>query len=213
MQAYLEYLQMSSEEGNSEDSAQDTYNRSLIEELRIIFAWRQEQPCIPVETTTTLHYDDNERLNLVSDLLRNPIVEEVFEPTEETESTNAEDSTLQVLQPDARLNTDQNQALVEVLTWLSCRDRAPTPLRILIHGGPGTGKSFFAGTLIERAKEIPGSGRILCCAPTGIASTLLPGGQTVHSLLKLPIDQTMEDNASLQPRFRPQKIDSLVCSC
>ena len=94
-------------------------------------------------------------------------------------------------EPDPHLNEKQNAALLEVLTWLHCQASSETgsALRVLIHGGPGTGKSFFANILIEKARTITQGGKIQCCAPTGIAATLLPGGQTVHSLLKLPIDK------------------------
>jgi len=55
---------------------------------------------------------------------------------------------------------------------------------ILIHGGPGTGKSFLARKIAERAEA---NGMKLCCAgPTGISSSLLSEGRTLHSLFDLP---------------------------
>ena len=50
----------------------------------------------------------------------------------------------------------------------------------------GSGKTFVICTLLS---QVRGSGMIaLAMATTGIASTLLPGGRTVHSKLKVPIN-------------------------
>jgi hypothetical protein len=53
---------------------------------------------------------------------------------------------------------------------------------IILHGGPGTGKSTTVNAILD---ELPINSS-LCCAPTGIAATLLKNGKTINSLLKIP---------------------------
>jgi hypothetical protein len=69
------------------------------------------------------------------------------------------------------LNIEQNDAFNQCMRWLqedqSYRNdprhcAAPDPLNVMILGGPGCGKSFFASKLIESA----GSSVIHCCALT-----------------------------------------------
>jgi len=90
------------------------------------------------------------------------------------------------------LNIEQNDAFNQCMRWLqedqSYRNdprhcAAPDPLNVMILGGPGCGKSFFASKLIESA----GSSVIHCCAPTGVAASLLPNGFTIHKLLGISI--------------------------
>lgn len=58
-------------------------------------------------------------------------------------------------------------------------NKMPWPLKILVFGGPGTGKSFLTNAICKEAKE-----RDLhdgCCATTGIAVTNLPEVRTIHN--------------------------------
>ncbi len=194
MQAYLDYLQVAAdqnEEGG--DCAQENYNHRLLEELAAI--WNDGPGITPAAKSGIVHYDDIERVGHVVEALR--LVQE--DDKEEKEDGGLQDFLHVDLDPDPCLNAEQNEVLMKVLPWLASGAAASSSsLRILIHGGPGTGKSFFATTLIRRAKQLPNSRRILCCAPTGIASTLLPKGQTIHSLLKLPIDKKGRTKMSAQ---------------
>src|SRR5687767_14118077 len=52
---------------------------------------------------------------------------------------------------------------------------------LFITGRAGTGKSTLLRHLTEHSKK-----QIIVCAPTGVAA-LNVGGQTIHSLLKLPL--------------------------
>ena len=63
----------------------------------------------------------------------------------------------------------------------------PTPIRKIIHGGAGVGKSqiiratsLLAEKLLRRSGEHPNHPRILLCAPTGRAASLI-NGVTLHS--------------------------------
>ncbi len=53
----------------------------------------------------------------------------------------------------------------------------------LIHGPPGTGKSYVANAFIKRLNDIELT--CLVSAPTGVAASVLNGGRTVHSLFGL----------------------------
>jgi len=55
-----------------------------------------------------------------------------------------------------------------------------------LHGPGGTGKTYVYNTLCHHLR---GQGKIvLCVASSGIASLLLIGGHTSHSILKIPIE-------------------------
>jgi len=72
----------------------------------------------------------------------------------------------------------------------------------LILGGPGTGKSFFARSLISQAP----CGTVICSASTGIAASSLQNGHTLHSLLCLPIMSEKRSKKRLECRnYRLQK--------
>jgi hypothetical protein len=71
------------------------------------------------------------------------------------------------------------------------RGRQPRPLRLQVDGGDGTGKSYMVKVISSHLQaEAATYGRgspIVRAAPTGVASNQI-GGQTLHSLLRLPID-------------------------
>lgn len=91
------------------------------------------------------------------------------------------------------LNKEQKIIFDECSTYIhelaAMRDGAgtkPNPLRLLIHGGPGTGKSHLIHQLDAQARQ---SGfTTTCMASTGMAAYNLPNGRTVHSSLSIPIN-------------------------
>jgi hypothetical protein len=64
----------------------------------------------------------------------------------------------------------------------------PAQLRIILHGGPGTGKSFLAKCIKELANESHFT--IGCLAPTGIAASNLPDGRTIHNFCGIPVSHS-----------------------
>ena len=80
--------------------------------------------------------------------------------------------------------------------------------RCFYHDGPGgSGKTFLYETLLA---FIRGRGDIaLAFATTGIASTLLKGGRTVHSGFKLPVP--LLDTSVSSIRLNSVKDDLLIC--
>lgn len=117
-----------------------------------------------------------------------------------------------------RLNLQQRSALQQCLTWLRethaymqdpAHTAAPKPLRLLIHGGAGVGKSTFARALVMKAVLAAREGEepkqtVVCAAPTGIAATLLINGRTLHSLLGIqPWQGHGGPSASVSQRLAP----------
>ena len=79
------------------------------------------------------------------------------------------------------------------------------PPILLIHGGPGTGKSFLVSAISDRAHEL-GLGD-MSCAYTGAAASNLGGGQTILSMLG--IDMTRPGINEHLPRLSPNALARL----
>ena len=112
--------------------------------------------------------------------------------------------------PHPELGDDQNTCLIEITSWLQKRIihehsprvfSAPEQLLLLIHGGPGTGKSRLASAVYERME-----GTMQCGAFTGNASTHIPNGRTLHSLLNIPIH--VRNSTSLRPLTPTQRVSA-----
>ncbi|EAQ91836.1 hypothetical protein CHGG_00071 [Chaetomium globosum CBS 148.51] len=112
------------------------------------------------------------------------------------------------------LNTQQRQVYDTVMRHYRAKNenRQPPPLRLQIDGGGGTGKSYMVKVISSHLQaEAASYGRvspIVRAAPTGVASNQI-GGQTLHSLLRLPVDgnyrslsETPTTLNALQRRFR-----------
>ena len=89
----------------------------------------------------------------------------------------------------ASLNTDQQHAFQSI--WQSIINKEGKIF--FVDGFGGCGKTFLYQTICHavRARRII----ILSVASTGLASLLLPGGQTAHSIFKIPID-TLDSNST-----------------
>ena len=61
-----------------------------------------------------------------------------------------------------------------------------------IDGYGGTGKTYLYETLCHSIQAT--NNIVLCVASTGLACLLLPGGQTAHSMFKIPIDSLDADS-------------------
>lgn len=64
------------------------------------------------------------------------------------------------------------------------RAPVPTPIKILILGGPGVGKTFFINKAIQIASSF--QFRLVTSAFMGSAAALLDEGRTVHNLFSIP---------------------------
>lgn len=80
-------------------------------------------------------------------------------------------------QPD--FNEDQAAVFKEFETW-----NRTDQLLLLVHGGPGTGKTFLTNKIID----LLGQENVVVMATTGIAATNYDRGSTVHSAIMIPID-------------------------
>lgn len=110
---------------------------------------------------------------------------------------NVELQRLTALPADAgRPNDDQRAALHIVaednldqrLRAASGSGAPPSQLLLLVHGGPGVGKSFFA----QKVRQLCRAAGVdfVFCAPTGIAAANVRGGVTFNRLFKLPVKST-----------------------
>ena len=130
----------------------------------------------------------------------------------------------ETLRPDISLTDTQQEALRSCFQFFkSCQDKTQKvePLQLLLHGCPGTGKSFLINTVYEMAQTM--DIHIVCMAPTGIAASSLPRGQTLHSALHLPVFKnkkeryhqfypklTVDQKIKLQQQLQTDKLKMIV---
>ena len=130
-------------------------------------------------------------------------------PTEATSSTSAPriEPTILIPRPNSnemRLNDEQVAVVNYVGDWWARRSssaQGSSPgvasnsskdaqgihgdddqLFLLLHGGPGVGKSTVIRSLLNVLGDPTASRHVRCCAPTGIAACVLVNGATTHSL-------------------------------
>ena len=109
------------------------------------------------------------------------------------------------------LNVDQKRAY-DIVMWhldQTLRGDQPPPLRMLIHGEGGTGKSCVLQTITEGFKRRRVNETLLKAAYTGVAASNIDG-QTLHSVAKLSIGNRAKQGgmsdvskAKLQDQWRP----------
>ena len=72
------------------------------------------------------------------------------------------------------------------------------PLRLLIQGTAGVGKTFVITAITYIIRRLFGrNASVMNLAPTGAASVLLPGGRTLHSVTPIPGNKKQVKTAQL----------------
>nr|MDW7664465.1 AAA family ATPase [Nitrosomonadaceae bacterium] len=80
------------------------------------------------------------------------------------------------------------------------KETAPEMPGILLMGEPGAGKTY-AITILNKVCIAMGLRGVLCAAPVGTAASLLPNGNTIHSLMALNMNAvTSETAAKMNPQ-------------
>ena len=122
-----------------------------------------------------------------SDTVNNRLVSQQLNYNIETERLTAQEQS-------SSLNIDQQHAFE--LIWHSIIHKEGKIF--FIDGYGGCGKTYLYETICHavRAEGII----ILCVASTGLACLLLPGGQTAHSMFKIPIDSLDSDSVCNIPK-------------
>ncbi|KAJ3017100.1 hypothetical protein NUW54_g662 [Trametes sanguinea] len=122
--------------------------------------------------------------------LSNHYIAEVVTYNPNTERSIAQDMM-------ASLNAEQRCAFDSIVdSVLSQSDGI-----FFLSGGGSTGKTYLYNTI---CRHLCGTGAIvLCVASSGIASLLLPGGQTAHSHFKIPVQRLTEDSVCSIPKEDP----------
>ena len=87
-----------------------------------------------------------------------------------------------------QLNPGQQYFVDSVLNILQAHSEdSNAPYLMFLQGRAGTGKTYTTNTLINQLRT--NSKKVLVSGSTGIAASQYHGGQTVHSLFALSIDQ------------------------
>jgi hypothetical protein len=110
--------------------------------------------------------------------------------------------------PPAGLNAQQRVLFQQVLEWANDdtlhrmsphRHAAPEPIRMLIDGAAGVGKSWLVRSLCSRLAQPRHAAvvfGVLNVAPTGVAAANLPEGRTIHSALGISVTKRLRDDAT-----------------
>ncbi len=145
--------------------------------------------------------NSNEDESIISAIMDNLRKENNFSPVAEDERTDplltpsTMDNSIPNEKPSKlsdKLNKSQRAIWIKVQSYFQMLRKykdgfgtKPTPIHLLVHGGPGTGKSFLAKCIYEVALKYQFT--IGCIAPTGIAASNLPNGRTAHNFCGIPI--------------------------
>lgn len=102
---------------------------------------------------------------------------------------------------DVKPNSSQMHLLLKIcrkmadtIAALQFGSDSPEPIRWIVQGSPGVGKSFLVQCIVkcvnalnDRIQNDQFAARVQCAAYTGVACTSLPQGRTVHNLFHFPI--------------------------
>jgi len=180
-------------------------NAITLSNLNVLFApsqqqLQQKQQQSTITSLPLLHRCSNDINQVLSALRNSPQLEQ--QPSrlpldasfsrQHQHNAESRNTDIDYTTRDPQLTDEQNYALLLTLKWLwqdiqnrldPVHNTAKSGFLLMILGAPGSGKSFFANVLIQRA----GAGHVICASPTGIAASMLPNGQTLHSLLGIPV--------------------------
>ena len=106
------------------------------------------------------------------------------------------------------LNDKQRKAYNYLIKFIDSMYSDPNntePIYLNISGRAGCGKTYFINCVSKYAKDKCGSNFLLKAAPTATAGFLI-GGQTLHSLFKLPLQKTCDKEL---PDLSPDSLKDL----
>jgi hypothetical protein len=121
---------------------------------------------------------------------------------------------------DSVLNHMQNETLVRVIEHVNKKleivyhnkhlpnEQQLKPLHLFVHGGPGTGKSFFSLRLQKRLATVGLS--LLCTAPTGCAAAELFRGRTLHELFSITVGERFRNKSPKDEPLKELSINQLA---
>ena len=135
------------------------------------------------------------------------IQEASLQDTRKPDAKNAVETSAYIdsqLKKHKKISTRQMEVIDTVRTYLQAfgphynrNEQPPPPIRLLVTGMPGTGKSFVVERVCDIANWLD-SGHVATMAFNGIAAVNIDGG-TLCSLLSIPIPNGKDDHAPLPP--------------
>ena len=130
-------------------------------------------------------------------------------------------------------NKEYRKVYCEITLLLDCSTLEEEPMKVFnvfrtvvdknkaqklldMSGGAGTGKSYVINAISQYAHEATGNRNFVrVAAPTGNAASLFSGGETLHSMFKIPAEKWFSESlddlngerlANLQRQFKETEI-------
>ena len=150
-----------------------------------------------ISNETARNFLNMNQIKSPAEILKNVAASYSVEQAEGTENDDCEIDSTPIFQfqpnsqnPSGALNEKQQQVFDTFNNLFAAINVSkitgtplPQPVRLLVTGGAGVGKSYLTHKIFEKAKEY--GLHVGCCACMGKAAILMPEGRTIHNFLGL----------------------------
>ena len=169
--------------------------------------------------TSVLRKDDmksfQEKLRMEDERLKKAQLDQSKESVAQSFDPNLDLSTLLEL---ISMQPNEEQMIIISKIWMHIKKMLssqhqqtpePPPLRMIVQGRGGCGKSYVLSTVTKMVEHLFGARTVLNGAPTGAAARLLDHGQTLHSLFPFSNSKkelSLKQRSAMQARFKHVKV-------
>jgi len=195
---------------DSEDGGADDNAAAAVAKVLDAFRAGEDRSKTEMEIQRAVHTnhsakqlkDMSDRIRQYRNEQRQPTMPSAQSPIETVPATRME------LKDDPRLQTLNEQQKVSYNLIVSAINQSTpgAPLRLMLHGAPGTGKTHLIRTVVDKL----GEATLSCTAPHALAAANMPGGRTLHNAAAVTIRGTLSKSKATVATAK-QQIASAKC--